>query len=109
MLEGVKSEQRRQRILKEIARLGPVISGTISERYTRCAGAGCHCRADPPVLHGPYPTWMHQVEGRQVTKTLKSGQVKEMRAAVAAHRRLQELIKELEALSIADVQSRWDD
>jgi hypothetical protein len=109
MLEGVKSEQRRQMIVKEIGRLGPVISGTISERYTRCAGAGCHCRADPPVLHGPYPTWMHQVEGRQVTTTLKSAQVKEMRASIAAHRRLQELIKELEVLSIADVKSRWDD
>jgi hypothetical protein len=108
MLEGVKSEQRRQMIVKEIGRLGPVISGTISERYTRCAGAGCHCRADPPVLHGPYPTWMHQVEGRQVTTTLKSAQVKEMRASIAAHRRLQELIKELEVLSIADVKSRWD-
>ena len=109
MLESVKSEQRRQTILREIARLGPVISGNLSERYTRCAGTGCHCRADPPVLHGPYPTWKHQVEGRQVTTTLKPAQVKKMRAALAAHRRLQELIKELEELSIADVQSRWDD
>lgn len=106
MLESVKNEQRRRAILKEIARLGPVISGTVSERYTRCGGPICRCRADPPILHGPYSTWTHRVDGRQVTKALTTEEVKAMRAAIAAHHRLQELTKELEALSIADFASR---
>ena len=108
MLEGVKSEQRRQAILKEIARLGPIIPGTISERYTRCAGPICRCREDPPVLHGPYSTWTHRVDGRQVSRALTSEEVRGMRAAINAHHRLQELIKELEALAIADVESRLE-
>ena len=56
MLEGVRGD-RRQAILAEIEALGPVLAGCIIERSTRCQTEGCHCRADPPQLHGPYPTW----------------------------------------------------
>lgn len=107
MLVVVTSEQRRA-ILAEINRLarGPVVAGTLSQRSTRCAGAGCHCRADPAVLHGPYPTWSHQVNGRQVTTTLSNDEAEQLRPAIAAYRRLRELVKELEALSSADFESR---
>ncbi len=104
---AMNSEQRRRAILAEISRLGrgPVVAGTLSLRSTRCAGAGCHCRADPPVLHGPYPTWSHQVDGRQVTTTLSADEAAVLRPAIEAHRRLRQLVKELEALSSADFQS----
>ncbi len=107
MLVTVMSERRRT-ILAEINRLarGSVVAGTLSQRSTRCAGTGCHCRADPPVLHGPYPTWSHQVNGRQVTTTLSNEEAEQLRPAIAAHRRLRELVKELEALSSADFESR---
>ena len=105
MLEKVRDSQRREAIAAEIAALGPVVPGTISERSTRCAGAGCHCRADPPVLHGPYPTWTHQQDGRQVTKTLSAQEATHLGPAIAANRRLHELVKELEALSVAEFES----
>jgi hypothetical protein len=105
MLESVDSAKRRAVIVAEIARLGPVVPGTISQRWTRCAGAGCHCRADPPVLHGPYPTWTHQQDGRQVTKTLSAQAAAQLGPAIAANRRLHELVKELEALSVAEFES----
>jgi hypothetical protein len=43
---------------------GPVLPGSIVERSTRGQRSGCHCRADPPRLHGPYATWIHQEDGR---------------------------------------------
>ena len=100
-----KSEQRRRAILAEIARLGPVVPGNLSERSTRCAGAGCRCRADPPVLPGPYPTWTHQVNGRQVTKTLSEEEAELLRPGIQANRRLRTLVKELEALSAGEFES----
>jgi hypothetical protein len=107
MLVTMKSEKRRRAILAEIDRLGlgPVVPGNLSLRSTRCAGEGCHCRAEPPVLHGPYPTWTHQVHGRQVTKTLSADEAERLRPAIQANRRLRELVKELEVLSIADFES----
>jgi hypothetical protein len=105
MLGPVEPAKRRAAIVAEIAALGPVVPGTISQRSTRCAGAGCHCRAEPPVLHGPYPTWTHQQDGRQVTKTLSADEAARLGPAIEANRRLHELVKELEALSIADFES----
>jgi hypothetical protein len=105
MLETMQSPKRRTAIVEEIARLGPVVPGTISQRSTRCAGAGCHCRADPPVLHGPYPTWTHQAGGRQVTKTLSAEEAERLGPAIEANRRLHQLVKELEALSMAEFES----
>src|SRR5580658_7122080 len=105
MLEVMESAKRRAAIVAEMAILGSVVPGTLSQRSTRCAGAGCHCRAEPPVLHGPYPTWTHQEGGRQVTKTLSAEDAARLGPAIEANRRLHELVKELETLSIADFES----
>jgi hypothetical protein len=106
MLEQMHDSHRRAAIAAEIAGLGPVVPGTISERRTRCAGEGCHCRADPPVLHGPYPTWTHQVAGRQVTRTLSAEEAEALRPSIDSNRRLHQLVKELEAISIAEFEAR---
>lgn len=91
----MKSEERRRAIVAEIGRLamGSVVPGNLSLRSTRCAGAGCHCRADPPVLHGPYPTWTHQEDGRQVTRTLSDDEAARLGPAIQSNRRLRELVK----------------
>lgn len=47
-------EQRRRQITAKIATLGPALPGSLVQRSSRCGTAGCHCRADPPQLHGPY-------------------------------------------------------
>jgi hypothetical protein len=106
MLDEVQRAKNRRAILAEIARLGAVVPGTISQRTTRCAGAGCHCRAEPPTLHGPYPTWTHQENGRQVTKTLSASEVKQLAPAIAANKRLHELVKQLEQISIDEFEAQ---
>ena len=94
--------QRRAAILAEIKALGPVLPGSIVERSTRCQSPGCHCRAEPPHLHGPYATWMHQEDGRQVTKTLSDGEAQQLRPLIAADRRLRALVGELESLTVSE-------
>ena len=97
------SEDRRRAILAEIEAIGPVLPGSIVERSTRCQSPGCHCRADPPRLHGPYATWMRQDQGRQVTKTLSLEQAERLRPLLAADRRLRQLVRELESLTVAEL------
>jgi hypothetical protein len=103
MLEGVSADQRRAAILAEIAALGPVLPGSITQRVTRCQTASCRCHADPPVLHGPYPTWTHRTGGRQVTRTLTAEEAGQLRPLIDADRRLHQLVRELEALTIAGI------
>ena len=62
--------RRRQQIQAELGQIGLVLPGSLTDRTTRCQRAGCHCHADPPQLHGPYPTWTRKVSGRTVTRTL---------------------------------------
>lgn len=94
--------QRRAAILAEIKALGPVLPGSIVERSTRCQSSGCRCRADPPHLHGPYATWMHQQDGRQITKTLSDDEAQRLRPLIAADRRLRALVRELESLTVSE-------
>ena len=99
MLEEVKGDEARQAIVAEIAALGPVLSGCIIQRSTRCQTQGCHCRADPPQLHGPYPTWTRRVNGTTITRTLHDEDAEQLRSYLDAHRRLRQLVTELEAVS----------
>ena len=95
-------QRRREEILVEMAGLGAVRPGSLVERSTRCQRSGCHCRADPPRLHGPYATWMRQEGGHQVTRTLSTEQAERLRPLVAADRRLRQLVRELEALGLSE-------
>ncbi len=97
-------DRRRQEILAEMAELGVVLPGSVVERSTRCQRSGCHCRADPPRLHGPYVTWMRQEGSHQVTRTLSAQQAERLRPLVAADRRLRQLVRELEALALSEVE-----
>ena len=96
-------EQRRaaRRIGAEMARLGFVLPGSVTVRRTTCGNGGCHCMADPPLLHGPYLSWTRKVAGRTVTRRLSPGQLADMRPWLEARRRLRELTEELEAISLA--------
>jgi len=62
--------RRHQQIQAELAQIGIALPGSLTSRTTRCQRPGCHCRATPPVLHGPYPTWTRRAGARSITKTL---------------------------------------
>ena len=91
---------RHQQIQAELSQIGLVLPGSLTDRTTRCQRAGCHCHADPPQLHGPYPTWTRKVSGRTVTRTLTAEDAERLRPYFDAHRHLRQLITELEAISI---------
>jgi hypothetical protein len=92
--------RRHQQIQDELAQIGIALPGSLTSRTTRCQRPGCHCRASPPILHGPDPTWTRKISGRTVTKTLTPQEAERLRPYFAAHRRLRQLITELEAISI---------
>jgi hypothetical protein len=93
-------EQRMHEVLDELGHIGAVLPGSISRRTTRCQRQGCHCRTEPAVLHGPYETWTWRPEGTAVTRTLTDEQSERLRPYSEAHRRLKQLVAELERLSL---------
>ena len=97
------------RIAAEIAALGLALPGTLADRMTRCGHPGCRCHDDPPRLHGPYHQWTRKKDGKTATRILTDDQLADYQPWFDNHRRLRELITELEALSldIADADPRW--
>jgi hypothetical protein len=105
-------QARAAAIAAEIARLAGrfALPGTIADRHTRCGHPGCRCHADPPQLHGPYHQWTRKKNGKTATRILTDDQLADYAPWFDNHKRLRELITELEALSldIADNDPRWN-
>jgi hypothetical protein len=100
------------RIARELARLartGFALPGTLADRMTRCGYPGCRCHADPPRPHGPYHQWTRKKDGKTATRILTDDQLADYQPWFDNHRRLRELITELETLSlaIAEADPRW--
>ena len=106
-------QARAAAIAAEIAALagaGFALPGTLADRMTRCGRPSCRCHADPPRLHGPYHQWTRKKDGKTATRILTDDQLADYQPWFDNHRRLRELITELEALSldIADNDPRWN-
>ena len=97
-------------ITTRLAGLAFALPGTVADRMTRCGRPNCRCHADPPRLHGPYHQWTRKKDGKTATRILTDGQLADYRPWFDNHRRLRELIAELEALSlaIAEADPRWN-
>ncbi len=76
------------------------LPGTLARRYMRCGKDNCRCKADPPVLHGPYLHWTRTVAGKTVTRTLTDEQAQRYQPWFDNARRLRELLTELETRSL---------
>jgi hypothetical protein len=105
-------QARASAIAAEIAALasaGFALPGTLADRMTRCGRANCRCHADPPRLHGPYHQWTRKKDGKTATRILTDDQLADYAPWFDNHKRLRELLTELEALSleIADADPRW--
>ena len=97
-------------ITARLAAVNFALPGTLADRMTRCGHANCRCHADPPRLHGPYHQWTRKKDGKTATRILSDDQLADYRPWFDNHRRLRELIAELEELSlaIAEADPRWN-
>jgi hypothetical protein len=87
-------------ITARLADLTFALPGTVADRLTRCGHPGCRCHAGPPQLHGPYHQWTRKKNGKTATRILTDDQLADYGPWFDNHKRLRELITELEALSL---------
>src|SRR6185437_5758367 len=105
MTPSAPDRARAKAIAKEIAAVGFVLPGTLSERYLACSHAGCRCHGEPPQLHGPYWYWTRKVNAKTVSKMLSPDQVADYQQWFDNRRRLRQLVGELEALGLSVVEA----
>ena len=79
---------------------GYALPGTLARRFMRCGKANCRCKADPPVLHGPYWHWTRTIAGKTQHRSLTEEQAQRYQPWFDNARRLRELLTELEESSL---------
>ena len=65
-------EGRRAAVQSQIAELGDMRSGSITETGGRCGNPNCHCHRTGDPGHGPYYRLTRKVNGKSVTETFPS-------------------------------------
>ena len=90
----------RDRIAAELARADLALPGTLTVRAYACGKPGCRCHADPPRLHGPYHQWTRKKDGKTATRILTEDQLADYQPWFDNHRRLREVLAELQELTL---------
>lgn len=92
-------DERYRQLATELAQVGYMLKGSVSKRLTRCGNSGCHCRAEPPMLHGPYWQWSALVDGKTVTRLIAAEQVPTYQEWIENRRRAEELLRQMQEVS----------
>ena len=95
-----ESDARDEQATIDLASVDYALPGTLGARFMRCGKTNCRCKADPPILHGPYFHWTRTVAGKTVTRTLTPDQASRYQLWFDNARRLRELITDVEARSL---------
>jgi endogenous inhibitor of DNA gyrase (YacG/DUF329 family) len=97
--ELARLQTRYRALTDQLREVGFIAAGTVVERFTVCASAGCRCHADPPQRHGPYFQHTRKVAGKTVTARLTAAQAERYREQIANRRRLEELVTAMHEIS----------
>jgi hypothetical protein len=81
-----------ERVKRELAGLGDLRPGSLSEQYNVCGNPSCRCKADPPKKHGPYYQLSFTRKGRSGTKFVKKPQLSEVKKQLKNFARLRNLV-----------------
>lgn len=88
-------ESRRAEILKQIAQLGDLRSGSVSNTSGRCGKPNCHCHQPGQPVHGPNPRLTYKVHGKTVTESLPTPAAqKKAEREIAEFRRFEQLVRD---------------
>ena len=91
-----REERKVQQLLGTLAKLKPMLPGSISEQWNVCGTPGCRCKdAKDPVKHGPYYQLSFTVGGRSSTLFVKKENLPEVRRRLKRYQQFKSLCSEL--------------
>src|ERR1700686_1174414 len=92
MATETELRRRIKRIKTELAALGDLRPGALSEQYNVCRTPGCRCKADPPQKHGPYHQLSYSHHGRSRSENIRPEHIAAVNAQIANYHTLRGLI-----------------
>jgi len=98
MISDMKIPQIERKIAhlkQQLAELGPIHPGSLSEQYNVCGKPGCRCKdAKKPQKHGPYYQLSFTWRGKSRTRFVRAERLAEMQQKIATYKRFRELTDE---------------
>ncbi len=85
-------ERQIEKIKEELAALGDLRPGSLSEQYNVCGKKGCRCKEDPPQKHGPYYQLSFSRKGKSSSRFVKVENVPEVRQQVKNYKMLKDIV-----------------
>ena len=92
-------QQRIDKIKQQIAALGDLRPGALTQQYNVCGSPNCRCKATPPVKHGPYYQISVKRHGKSTSQFVREQDLEEVQKQLDNYRRLRELVDEWITLS----------
>jgi hypothetical protein len=84
----------------ELAEVGYLLQGSVTERRIPCGKKSCACTADVDAWHGPYIQWSLRKRGRTVSTYLSPEQAALCREWIDNSRKLEKIIIRMRKLSL---------
>lgn len=91
--------KRYRRLTSQLAEVGFIHKGSLTERYVRCGTASCSCHDDPPKLHGPYWQWSTKVRGKTVSRIVTSDQAAVYSEFIENRKLVEDLLRHMYEIS----------
>jgi len=85
-------ERRIAKITTQLAQLGDLRIGSLSEQYNVCGRAGCRCKASPPLKHGPYHQLSFTRKGKSSTRFVRRGELTTVKQQMRNYEKLRKLV-----------------
>ena len=97
-----KEQRTVEQLKRKLAKLGPILPGSISEQWNVCGTPGCRCKApDDPVKHGPYYQLSFTIGGKSSTMFVRKEDLREARRRIRRHQQFKTLNTKLVQAHVA--------
>ena len=93
-------ERRVAATKRQLAEVGELRPGILTEQYNVCGKPSCRCKANPPQRHGPYQQLGWTRNGKSTTRFVRREELATVRRQTKNYARLQELVKQWVDLSL---------
>ena len=87
-------QKRIEQIKTELALLGPLRPGTLTQQYNVCGTPGCRCKEDPAQRHGPYHQLSYTWQGRSRSEFVREQELARVQEQLRNYSRLRALVSD---------------
>ena len=77
----------------DLVQLDSLRFGSLSKQYNVCSSPGCRCKTSPSHKHGPYYQISYTRKGKSSTRSVKRGDLAEVKKQIRNYARLRDLVE----------------